>query len=74
MTEIYESLGMDLPTALRMLMNKSKMVRGVPFDVRLTENTITRAEALRVFDDLRVQAGNLPEMMKIIQKGEDTDG
>ncbi|MCM1204405.1 MAG: type II toxin-antitoxin system RelB/DinJ family antitoxin [Bacteroidales bacterium] len=42
--EIYESLGMDLPTALRMFMNKSKMVKGVPFDVRLPENTVTRAE------------------------------
>lgn len=61
-TEIYETLGMDLPTALRMFMNKSRMVRGVPFDVRLTENTVTRAEAMRAFDDLRVQASDLPEM------------
>ena len=61
-TEIYESLGMDLPTALRMFMNKSKMVKGVPFDVRLPENTVTRAEAMRVFEDLRAQASDLPEM------------
>lgn len=61
-TEIYESLGMDLPTALCMFMNKSKMVKGVPFDVRLPENTITRAEAMRAFEDLRAQASDLPEM------------
>ena len=61
-TEIYESLGMDLPTALRMFMNKSKMVKGVPFDVRLPENTVTRAEAMRAFEDLRAQASDLPEM------------
>lgn len=61
-TEIYESLGMDLPTALRMFMNKSRMVRGVPFDVRLSENTVTRAEAMQAFEDLRTQAANLPEM------------
>ncbi len=61
-TEIYESLGMDLPTALRMFMNKSKMVKGVPFDVRLPENTVTRAEAMRTFEDLRAQASDLPEM------------
>ena len=61
-TEIYESLGMDLPTALRMFMNKSRMVRGVPFDVRLTENMVTRSEAMRAFDDLRAQASDLPEM------------
>ena len=61
-TEIYESLGMDLPTALRMFMNKSKMVKGIPFDVRLPENTITRAEAMRAFEDLRAQASDLPKM------------
>lgn len=61
-TEIYESLGMDLPTALRMFMNKSKMVKGVPFDVRLPENTVTRAEAMRAFEDLRAQASDLPDM------------
>jgi len=61
-TEIYESLGMDLPTALRMFMNKSKMVKGIPFDVRLPENTVTRAEAMRAFEDLRAQASDLPDM------------
>lgn len=61
-TEIYESLGLDLPTALRMFMKKSKVVRGVPFDVRLPENTVTRAEAMRAFEDLRVQASDLPEL------------
>ena len=40
---------------------KSRMVRGVPFDVRLTENTVTRAEAMRAFDDLRAQVSNLPQ-------------
>ena len=61
-TEIYESLGIDLPTALRMFMNKSKMVKGVPFDVRLPESTVTRTEAMRAFEDLRAQAADLPEM------------
>lgn len=61
-TEIYESLGMDLPTALRMFLSKSKMVKGLPFDVRLPENTVTRASALKAFEDLRAQASDLPEM------------
>ena len=56
-TEIYESLGMDLPTTLRMFMSKSKMVIGVPFEVRILENAVTRA-----FEDLRVQTSNLSEM------------
>ena len=29
--EIYEALGMDLPTAFRMFMTRSKMVKGLPF-------------------------------------------
>lgn len=45
-----------------MFMNKSKMVKGVPFDVRLPENTVTRAEAMKAFEDLRAQTAELPEM------------
>lgn len=60
--EIYEALGMDLPTAFRMFMNKSKMVKGIPFDVRLPENIVTRAEAMRAFEELRSQAADVPEM------------
>lgn len=29
-SEIYSALGMDLPTAFRMFMVRSKMVRGIP--------------------------------------------
>ncbi len=36
-TDIYNQLGMDLPTALRMFMVKSKLVRGLPFDAVLPE-------------------------------------
>ena len=60
--EIYESLGMDLPTAFRMFMTKSKMVKGLPFEATLPETTITRAEAKKAFYDLREQAADLPEM------------
>lgn len=61
-TKIYESLGIDLPTALRMFMSKSKMVKGIPFDVRLPENTVTREASIKAFEDLRAQAADLPEM------------
>ena len=60
--EIYESLGMDLPTAFRMFMTRSKMVKGLPFEAVLPESTITRAEAKKAFYDLREQAANIPEM------------
>ena len=61
-TEIYEALGMDLPTAIRMFMKKSKMVRGIPFDTRLPETVITRTEALNAFEELRRQAADVQEM------------
>ncbi|MGN0455437.1 MAG: type II toxin-antitoxin system RelB/DinJ family antitoxin [Acutalibacteraceae bacterium] len=61
-TEIYEALGMDLPTAFRMFMTRTKQVRGLPFDAKLPENTITAAEALNAFDELRKQAADVPEM------------
>ena len=61
-SEFYESLGLDLPTAFRMFMMRSKMVKGLPFPVTLPENTITRAEAKRAFYALREQASDVPEM------------
>lgn len=36
--EIYESLGMDLPTAIRVFFVKSKMVKGCPFDLTLPQD------------------------------------
>lgn len=61
-TEIYEKLGLDLPTAFRMFMNKSKMVKGLPFEATLPDQTITRAEAKNAFHELRQQASSVPEM------------
>lgn len=61
-TEIYERLGMDLPTALRMSMAKSKMVKGLPFEVKLPEQTITRTGAKNASYELRKQASDISEM------------
>lgn len=61
-TEIYEKLGMDLPTAFRMFMAKSKIVKGLPFEATLPEKTITRATAKNAFYELRRQAADVPEM------------
>lgn len=61
-TEIYEKLGMDLPTAFRMFMTRSKMVKGLPFEATLPERTVTRAEAKNAFYELRRQAADLPEL------------
>jgi DNA-damage-inducible protein J len=61
-TEIYESLGLDLPTAIRMFFVKSKMERGIPFDTTLPKNVITRSEAMRALEDMFNQASDVPEM------------
>lgn len=60
--EIYEKLGMDLPTAFRMFMTRSKMVKGLPFEATLPEQVITRVEAKNAFHELRQQAQDIPEM------------
>ena len=59
--DIYEQLGMDLPTAFRMFMKKSKQVRGLPFDAVLPEPA-SREDFKDAFYALREEAANIPEM------------
>ena len=61
-TEIYEALGMDIPTAIRMFFVRSKMVRGIPFDTTLPKGVVTRTEALNALDDMFKQAEAAPDM------------
>lgn len=61
-SEIYESLGMDLPTAFRMFMIRSKIDKGLPFDAKLPSDVVTRAEMMEAFRALRKQPTGLPEM------------
>lgn len=61
-SEIYESLGMDLPTAFRMFMSMSKMVKGIPFSVTIPENAVTRSDALSAFDRMRASAADTAEL------------
>lgn len=60
--EIYQSIGLDLSTAVKMFLIRSKLVRGLPFEASLPENFVTRQQALDAFEGLRKQAENLPEM------------
>lgn len=59
---IYESMGMDLNTAFRMFMERTRMERGLPFPAVLPENKMTKAEAKRAIDDIRFEARDFPEM------------
>jgi DNA-damage-inducible protein J len=60
--EIYEALGLDLPTAIRMFFVRSKMVRGIPFDTTLPKDVLTRTEAMNALDKMFEQASDVPEM------------
>lgn len=60
-SDIYEQLGMDLPTAFRMFMKKSKQVRGLPFDATLPE-TNAREDFRVAFNALRDEASEAPEI------------
>lgn len=59
---IYSALGMDLNTAFRMFMERTRIVRGLPFPAVLPDNTITCEEALSIFNKMRDEASDLPEM------------
>ncbi len=59
---IYEAMGMDLNTAFRMFMERTRMVRGLPFPAVLPETRMTREEARRAINALRDEAADLPEL------------
>ncbi len=60
--DICDALGTDIPTVFRMCMKQIKITRGIPFPTKLPEKTVTRAEAMNAFDQLRREAADVPEM------------
>lgn len=59
---IYAAMGMDLNTAFRMFMERSRMVGGLPFPAVLPENLKNQLEAQATIDSLRREAEDVPEM------------
>ena len=59
---IYEAMGMDLNTAFRMFMERTRMVRGLPFPAVLPDNRMTRAEARAAIEAMRQEAADAPDM------------
>ena len=66
-SDIYEAVGLDLPTAIRMFFKKSILVGGLPFDGRVTPTDYLlnnyvparearRQRALEAFESLSAQA------------------
>lgn len=60
--EIFAAQGLDIPTAIRMMLYRSKIMKGLPFEVTLPDNMVTRTEAKNAFEELRRQASDVPEM------------
>ena len=60
--KIYEAMGMDINTAFRMFMERTRMVRGLPFPAVLPSDVMTPAEARAAVETLREQAKDMPEM------------
>lgn len=59
---IYEAMGMDLNTAFRMFMERTRMVRGLPFPAVLPPSKMTQIEARAAIEEMRQEAADTPEM------------
>lgn len=60
--EIYESMGLDLPTAFRMFMYRTKAVNGLPFPAVVPSASLVADKARSAYGDICEQAKDLPEM------------
>ena len=59
-TSIYESLGLDLPTAVRIFFKKSIAVGGLPFELR--DDTCSKRWDIYKNARNSIQKNNVPEM------------
>lgn len=55
-TELYERLGIDLPTAVRMFMKRSLMVNGIPFSMTLPKKKENDSKALMAMREIQESA------------------
>jgi DNA-damage-inducible protein J len=49
---LYDALGLDLPTAIRMFLKRSVMVQGIPFSMTLPANEYQATRALRAMQEI----------------------
>ena len=70
---IFEELGIDLSTAVRMFLKKSIMVKGIPFDTTLDESSLEMGRIVRELQKHSEDIGNsemtLDEINEIIKIG-----
>ena len=51
-TDIYEKLGLDLPTAIRIFLTRSVQEKGIPFNMTLKDNNYKAEEAVMALRQL----------------------
>ena len=56
-TEIYDKLGIDLSTAIRMFLKRSVIVNGIPFDMTLPKENIRLKNLIKSFNETAEQNG-----------------
>ena len=70
-TAVFEQLGMDLSTAIRMFLTKSVQVKGIPFETTLDESSLEMERIVRKFQKHSEEIGNsemtLDEINEIIR-------
>ena len=71
-TELYDSLGIDVSTAVRMFLKKSIVEFGLPFDAKIDEATFNGIMAVKRMQKISRENGNsemsLEEINGIIRK------
>lgn len=51
-TDIYERLGLDLSTAIRIFLTRSVEERGIPFNMKLKDDSYRAEDAVRAMREL----------------------
>ena len=51
-TEIYDALGIDLSTAVRMFLKRSVMVNGIPFSMTIPKQNIRAEKAITALQEM----------------------
>lgn len=54
--EIYERLGIDLPTAVRMFLKRSVLDNGIPFSMTLPRKDDLELQAIRALNEIQEEA------------------
>jgi DNA-damage-inducible protein J len=51
-TELYNKLGLDLSSAIRMFLARSVAVKGIPFSGTLPDESYKATEAVKIMDEI----------------------